>query len=83
MITNLPVGPEQYMPFEVKDNKLTQKSTPAIAYEIRTLNDTALVLGLELRGMQFELHLQKQKPLPPEQPLPDTLPAPMDSVARE
>ena len=59
MKTNLPVGPEEFMDFELDKNTIKQKSSPPVKYQIIALNDSTLVLGLELRGMQFEMHFQK------------------------
>ncbi|TNE61969.1 MAG: hypothetical protein EP344_05435 [Bacteroidetes bacterium] len=59
MITNLPVGPEQLMPYKLEKNIIRQQTTPPVEYEVQTLSDTSLVLGLELRGMQFTMHFVK------------------------
>ena len=59
MKTNLPVVPEELMDYELDKLTLQQKSSPPVKYEILTLNDSSLILGLEFRGMQFELRLQR------------------------
>lgn len=59
MQTNLPVSPEEPIAYEVNNTEIRQKCTPPIRYEIINLNDSALVLGLELRGMQFEMHFRR------------------------
>lgn len=70
MITNLPVGPEDLVDFELHDKTIRQKSSPPIEYTIASLTDTALVLNMELRGMQFEM--QFKRVIPPPVPI-DTL----------
>lgn len=70
MMTNLPVGPEELTDFEVAKDKIHQKSSPIIEYQILELTDTSLILGLELRGMQFEMHFMRAKQ---EQPASDPL----------
>ena len=62
MQTNLPIGPEEPMDYQVSGNEIRQKSVPPIKYMIQNINDSALVLSLELRGMQFVLHLQRSAP---------------------
>lgn len=89
MKTNLPVGPEEQMNYELEKFTILQKSSPPLKYEIITLSDTSLILGFELRGMQFELRLRRastssetdaSQPSPnPQEPVPamnDTTSAP-------
>lgn len=64
MKTNLPVGSEEQMEYELDKLSIQQKSSPPVKYEILTLNDTSLILGLELRGMQFELRLRRAEDVP-------------------
>lgn len=73
MITNLPVGPEVSVDYEIVKSTIHQKSVTPIEYSIRALSDSAMVLGFELRGMQFEIYLQrKEVEVPaPEVPVPD------------
>lgn len=59
MQTNLPIGPEEPMDYSVNNNEIRQKSTPPIKYVIQSLSDSTLVLNLELRGMQFEMHFRR------------------------
>ncbi|MBK6931446.1 MAG: hypothetical protein IPH12_11495 [Saprospirales bacterium] len=73
MITNLPVGPEEQVEYELRQTHIRQKSTPPVEYQILTLSDTVLVLGLELRGMQFEMRFQRAA-VPQAQPEPESLP---------
>jgi len=80
MITNLPVGQEVPVDYEIIKSSIHQKSASPIEYAIRSLSDTSMVLGFELRGMQFEIYLQRkeiEEPVPepqlPEQDFPDTL----------
>lgn len=85
MITNLPVGPEAPVEYELGKSTIYQKSVSPIEYSIRSLSDSSMVLGFELRGMQFELYLTKAESvetLPEPENTPentsDTLPA--DSI---
>jgi len=73
MITNLPIGPEEAMDYTVSHNEIRQKSTPPIKYIIQSLSDSTLVLDLELRGMQFEMHFQRAEASPLPEPVQDTL----------
>ncbi len=87
MMTNLPVGPEVLTDFEFAKDKIHQKSSPVVEYQILELTDTSLTLGLELRGMQFEMHfrraMQEQPPSEPMNTWPhnqqDSIPSPTDS----
>jgi hypothetical protein len=82
MITNLPVGPEVSVDYEIVKSTIFQKSAAPIEYAIRSLSDSAMVLGFELRGMQFEIYLQRKEaevpapevPFPDEPDTPDTMP---------
>jgi len=85
MITNLPVGPEVPVEYELSKSTIYQKSVSPLEYSIRSLSDSSMVLGFELRGMQFELYLTKTdsgESLPEtenmQSPPPDTLP--VDSI---
>lgn len=61
MQTNLPIGPETPMPFQVSKGTLTQQyPSQTIEYNIRSLNDSSLTLAMEMRGMLFVLNLKKQ-----------------------
>ncbi len=82
MITNLPVGPEVSVDYEQSKSTIYQKSASPIEFLIRSLNDSSMVLGFELRGMQFELFLRRKEiaePLPEpdtsQQSVPDTIPS--------
>jgi hypothetical protein len=79
MITNLPVGPEERMDFELDEQTILQKSSPPVKYEILGLSDTSLILGLELRGMQFEMHFQRGAATPKSDAL-DTWPHETEAV---
>lgn len=70
MQTNLPIGPEEPMDFSVNNNEIRQKSTPPVKYIIKSLSDSSLVLDLELRGMQFEMHFQRAEIPAPSEPAP-------------
>lgn len=89
MMTNLPVGPEELTDYEFVKDKIHQKSSPVVEYQILELTDTTLTLGLELRGMQFEMHFRRAKPeQPTSEPMntfpqdqQDSAPAPTDSLS--
>ncbi|MBK9337049.1 MAG: hypothetical protein IPM98_10865 [Lewinellaceae bacterium] len=74
MITNLPTGPEEQVEYEVSKTRIRQKSTPPTEYTIQSLQDSVMVIGLEMRGMQFELHLRRAEEPPPPPPV-EELPA--------
>lgn len=87
MQTNLPIGPEEPMDYSVGQQEIQQKSTPPIKYAIQNLSDTTMILGFELRGMQFEMHFRRAAQIDPDSqqlPLPvrdsTAEPAPQDSV---
>lgn len=69
MQTNLPIGPEEPMEYAVSHNEIRQKSSPPVKYIIQSITDSTLVIGMELRGMQFEMHLRRA-PEPPAGPAP-------------
>lgn len=84
MLTNLPVTPEPMATeYEVKKSELIQQLPSPITYHIEALSDSILVLGLEMRGIPFQLQLRKvQGSVLPEAPVsqdslsglaPDTL----------
>ena len=73
MVTNLPVGPETKVNYELNKDVIRQECTPPVEYKIQDLNDSTLVLGLELRGMQFTMHFLRAPELPPAPPEPDSL----------
>ncbi|MEQ1743935.1 MAG: hypothetical protein ABMA02_00790 [Saprospiraceae bacterium] len=86
MITNLPIGPEVPVEFELSKTIIQQKGASPMEYSVLSLNDTTLVLGFEMRGMQFEMYLRKAtEPDPmlsePQTPQGDTTGlAPADSI---
>jgi hypothetical protein len=72
MLTNLPVAPEPLpVAYEVMGEELVQKLPQPITYHIQSLNDSVLVLSLEMRSIPFELQLRKT-----ESPAPSTEEAP-------
>jgi hypothetical protein len=75
MVTNLPVGPEVETDFDLNKNIIRQKGPKVLEYQVVQVNDSILVLGIELRGMPFELHLHKSiAPANPEvMPEQDTI----------
>jgi hypothetical protein len=74
MITNLPVGPEVAMEYDLSQSTIQQKSNPPVEYTIRSISDTTLVLSLEMRGMQFELYLRRAKELTAPHPFEEAVP---------
>jgi hypothetical protein len=67
MLTNLPVGPEVETDFDFNKNTIRQKGPKVLEYKVVQVSDSILVLGIELRGMPFELHLHKSiAPTAPE-----------------
>ncbi|MCC6411508.1 MAG: hypothetical protein IT270_07600 [Saprospiraceae bacterium] len=60
MQTNLPLGAnEEAMDFTLDKNEIIQSGPMPIKYTIQKLTDSDLILVLELRGMQFEMHLKR------------------------
>lgn len=66
MFTNLPVAPEPTLTdYEVAGEEIIQKFSQPLHYHIQTLNDSVLVLGMEMRSIPFELQLRRvEKPVP-------------------
>lgn len=62
MQTNLPVGVEQPVEYDVDQKEIVQKSTQQIRYQALTLEDSILVLSFDMRGMTFEMHLRRATP---------------------
>ena len=80
MQTNLPVGADTPTDYELKKNEIHQKSPQPVVYSIQSATDTSLVLAMEIRGMQFEMHLKKTPP-PVESAPNDSLSQPSDSLS--
>jgi len=70
METNLPVGADVPVEYEVDKTEILQKTPQPIRYQAVTMEDSLLVLKMEVRGMAFEMHLRRAEP-----------PAPVDSLA--
>ena len=81
MSTNLPVGADVPTDYEVKKNEIHQKSPQPVTYFIQSATDSMLILTMEMRGMQFEMQLQRTMP-PTEAAPQDSLPQPADSLSR-
>ena len=81
MQTNLPVGADAPTVYELRRNEIHQKSPQTVTYFIQNVTDTTLVLAMEMRGMQFEMHLRKAVPAP-EPPPQDSLTQPADSLSQ-
>lgn len=77
MTTNLPVGAESPIEFELRKNEIHQKSPYPVVYTIQSATDSTLVLAMEMRGVQFELQLKKALPPVPQ----DSLFQPADSLS--
>ncbi len=70
MQTNLPVGAEEPVDYEVVKTEIIQKTAHAIHYKAVTTEDSTLVLELEMRGMTFEMFLRRaEEPVPAEDTL--------------
>ena len=62
METNLPVGADAPATFTIRKDKIIEQQSPQkIKYLIKEISDTALVLGLELRGIRFDMFLKRTK----------------------
>ncbi len=59
MMTNLPLGADVPTDYELKKNEIHQKSPQEVVYNIMSVTDSMLVLTMEMRGVEFELHLQR------------------------
>jgi hypothetical protein len=81
MMTNLPIGTGMPTEFELRQNEIVQKSPQEVVYRIQSMTSSALVLTAELKGMQFEFHLQKAAEPAPASPAQDTLSQPADSLS--
>lgn len=81
MMTNLPVGADVPTEYELKKNEIHQKTPQPVVYVIQSATDSMLVLTLELRGAQFEMHLQKTTPSDEGEESQDDLSQPSDSLS--
>lgn len=59
MLTNLPVGADAPVEFEVDKKNIVQKSAQPVRYEAVTIEDSTLVLRMEMRGVTFEMQLKR------------------------
>jgi hypothetical protein len=50
---------EEFVTFDMTDQKITQNSVDPIEYNIESLTDTTLELSTALRGLEFKLVLKK------------------------
>lgn len=62
MATNLPIGIETPTDYEVEKNTISQIGRQTVKYTIKTFTDTTLTLGLEMRGIAFEMLLRRFTP---------------------
>lgn len=70
MQTNLPVGAEEPVDYEVDNTGIIQKTAHVIHYKVVSTEDSTLVLQLEMRGMIFEMFLRRaEEPVPTEDTL--------------
>ncbi len=70
MQTNLPVGADVPVEYEVEKTEIVQKTPQPIRYQVATVEDSLLILKMEVRGMTFEMQLRRAAE-----------PAPVDSLA--
>lgn len=77
MTTNLPVGTEAPVGYELNQNEILQKSPQPVVYRIKTLTDSSLVLTMEMRGMLFEMQMRRAVEPAPQ----DSLSQPADSLS--
>jgi hypothetical protein len=79
METNLPVGADAPVPFDLKNKVIEQQTPQAIRYCIKELSASSMVLSLELRGINFEMYLKRAAtpttPAEEKAVLSDSLPA--------
>ncbi|MCE7925511.1 MAG: hypothetical protein DYG98_20855 [Haliscomenobacteraceae bacterium CHB4] len=81
MTTNLPVGSDTPTDYELKKNEIHQKLPQPVVYKIQDMTDSMLVLAMEMRGVLFEMHLQKA--LDPAEPASqDSLTQGADSISQ-
>jgi hypothetical protein len=59
MKSNLPIGPEDPIPFELNKNYILQKGAKSVRFDIKQISDSSLVLATEIRGTPFEFHLKR------------------------
>ncbi len=59
LTTNLPIGIEAPLPYEIAQNTIRHQTSPITTYEVLQHTDSTLVLSLSLRGLPFELHLRR------------------------
>ncbi len=60
MLTNFPVGAEEFAAFELRQSEIRQQfPTQLVRYQIKGLSDSTLILTTEMRGVLFEMHLRK------------------------
>jgi hypothetical protein len=65
MRTNLPVGADAPVDYEVDKKTIIQKTAQTIRYEAVTIADSTLVMKMEMRGMTFEMHFRRvEAPMP-------------------
>ncbi len=62
MATNLPIGIETPTDYEVQKNIISQIGRQTVKYTIKSFTDTSLTLGLEMRGIAFEMLLRRFTP---------------------
>ncbi len=59
LTTNLPIGIEAPLPYEISQSTIRHQTSPTTTYEVLQHTDSTLVLSLSLRGLPFELHLRR------------------------
>ncbi len=59
MRTNLPVGPQELLPFEIVQNTIQHQTSPPTTYRVLEFTDSTLVVAFSFRGLPFELHFRR------------------------
>lgn len=75
METNL-TGMDETADFEIKKNQILQKGVQPLTYQVKSFNDSSLVLATTMRGIEFELELGRAAetaPVQEEQMPPDSI----------
>ncbi|MBK8557686.1 MAG: hypothetical protein IPL65_18940 [Lewinellaceae bacterium] len=81
METNLPLGAGTPTAYELREQEIRQKSAPPVVYKILESTDSSLVIVLEMRGVNFEMHFEKDLHPDVQDTLSNT--APVDTLTEE
>lgn len=77
MQTNLPIGAETPTDYVVQQGDIEQRSAQPVKYHILSLNDSVLVMSLDMQGVPFEFHFRRAVDSLSTPPLPGS-----DSISR-